>query len=282
METGIFLAAYAIRYRLILSPDPFTYWAYFIQVGGVGVSVLITQIIWLLGHWKLVEIFSRMTSIDRKLLQLRIKTTYDTVFYFSCAFATVFPLPWSAIMSSNRTLKKKICDMIGYCYPIVVRFIVTFLATTIIMVFLDRYKKLNQFLEELDAVNSSGREGKGCGRKLYGRRTNIYVLWKVQEIHNDLTACCKLFSETFSHIILINISYNYLQFVFSIYFLYAGASDELSLREISIALSAFSIQMAVLFYYIYELEEEAKNTFVTLGHVNFFKDHHTVSLKVFP
>lgn len=131
----------------------------------------------------------------------------------------------------------------------------------ILYVVRQRFSQLAQCLEVLDVEDEFNYNTDNARGKLYKERTYIYVIHQVINVHNQLTTICRLFNTTFSHLLLYNIIFNYVQFVFAIYYVYKGSSLEFSLVELILALIAFNVQMLFLFFFAYESEEQVNCIF---------------------
>lgn len=221
-----------------------------------------SMVIFLFKHPQYVAAQIAMTEIDKELQQFNIHVTYTTWFWITAVYTSFIWTPiWAALVADKSKIKQYM-DILAYGYPIIIRFVAVYVYVLILMMFYHKLLLINDFLEDFIGDEEKSTRLIKFERKkmfnLYRKRTPLYVLWTIMEIHEKLVRSMNSVTESYKIILLLNIIGNFVQFVFGVRYFKDGIPNELSPIENNAATIGLTIQMIIVYTLCYLIQEKVR------------------------
>lgn len=213
--------------------------------------------IFLLKNSLFIEILKQAESFDANMKQLGIKITYTKYFRQSLFYMCFTWIPIYTDFSADRSVLFKITILFGFVYPIVIRCYIIYIYQMVQMVAFTRIKQLNKFLEDNEQEDI-----------IFTRRIPSDILSIATKIHNQLITALNLSTECFSEILLLNIIFNFIQFVFALYEIFTGLSTEMTLLEYASGCLFYNAQMIVTYILAFLIKKEVSLIILALSNLN--------------
>lgn len=229
-------------------------------------------IIYLFKHKHLIEAVDKLSEIDVEFRALKVRISYKhwfiyTVIYCSFTF-TIIPM----LMQAERSTYKKILDAFSGHYPGCIRCGLICLPLLVISVLCERFRYINNLLEELDDDETIFNQKRKTDEE---HNSALVILTAVTKIHAGLVDIANHVSDCFGLILLLNILTNIIQLVMAIFLFYAGNFKELGLLELVIPFLVYSVQMGMVYLAAFLTEIEVYIFYlvviILIGLIRFYK-----------
>lgn len=212
----------------------------------MALASILSISVFLFKHPAYIDVQGILKEIDYELLQFKVRISYETCFWITVKYSFLMWLPFAAIISGNKPVEKRILDVFGYGYPIMIRFVVIYMYALVLMYVWQKLWWLNKVLENMNAEDAPKVRSQGRF-EAYPKRSAKYVIVKVTLIHEKIVKAMNECTSNYSMILLFNIAVNYVQFVFGIFDAYVGTFGEFTIFENFLATFALNMQMTYVY-----------------------------------
>lgn len=176
------------------------------------IGVTYSQLQFLFKNDVIVGIYNILAAADQDLAQLRIHHSFKLHYLTARLFQMLIPLGPVLAFLTKHPLHLQILDILCYCAPVIIRFIIIYAAIAYQIMLNERFASMNDYLEGFEVENCTISES----GKLYERRSLFFSLQKVMEIYQKLTSTGRLFAKLYSGILFTCLIANFIQSVFAI------------------------------------------------------------------
>lgn len=180
-------------------------------------------------------------KVDRGLSKLGVKISYKVehiTSFIVAAFLTCIPI---SITWVDRSIYKKILDLLGYYYSICIRLAISYIAIIALWIVRRRFSILNAYIENL--IDDGKKRSQNL--ELMNARYKLQWYLTVNDIYENLLRTCRYFVEYYEKVFLLYLLYNYVHCICAVIYIVKGYSSEISKEEVIILFIILSAQLMV-------------------------------------
>lgn len=217
---------------------------------------LASVLIFVFKHHHSTKVYDSLFYVDNEMRKLGIHISYR--FWLIMCILYVSNLVFIPILLyfTNRSWQKKIFDVIALHYPLMIRCGYMSYPIVALSVIHERFKMLNEKLNELDDDDDNDYRFVEVKMKKKLLNSPSVLLDKVTEIHAHLVEDCHIVTNVYSLILLINIVGNIVQATQAMVIIYAGKYQEIPAIEMAVFFFLNNAQVLLLVLVTYFTEYE--------------------------
>lgn len=243
-----------VRLNMIDAEDHVSYFAMAAVCTIATMIALASVLIFVFKHRLAPKVFDSVFYVDNEMRKLGIHISYRFWFVMCTLYVSNLLFIPILLYFTHRSWVKKVFDVIALHYPVMIRCGYMAYPIVALCVIHERFKLLNQKLNELDDDGDCSFVEVKMKKKLLNSPS--ILLDKVTEIHAHLVEVSQVVINVFSPILLINIVGNIVQATQAMVIIYAGKYDEIPAIEMAVLFFLNNTQVLVLVLLTYYTEYE--------------------------